>query len=46
MKTYYTETRRGFIRKISIGSTFTALSPMPSLASYSDAKEKKKLKNG
>ena len=46
MKTYYTETRRGFIRKISIGSTFAALGALPALASYSDAKEKKRLKNG
>jgi sugar phosphate isomerase/epimerase len=45
MKNYNTETRRGFIRKISIGSTFAALGAVPALASYSDTKEKKKSKN-
>jgi sugar phosphate isomerase/epimerase len=46
MKNYNTETRRGFIRKIGIGSTFAAMGAIPALASYSDAKEKKKSKNG
>ncbi len=46
MKNYNTETRRGFIRKIGIGSTFAAIGAIPALASYSDAKEKKKSKNG
>ena len=46
MKNYNTETRRGFIRKIGIGGTFAALGTMPALASFSDAKEKKKSKSG
>jgi len=46
MKNHNTETRRGFIRKIGIGGTFAALGTMPVLASFSDAKEKKKSKSG
>lgn len=46
MKNFNTETRRDFIRKIGIGSAFTALSTIPALASYSDAKKKKKSKDG
>jgi sugar phosphate isomerase/epimerase len=46
MKNHSTETRRGFIRKIGIGSAFAALGTMPSLASLSNAKGKKKSKNG
>jgi len=46
MKNQNTETRRGFIRKIGIGGTFAALGTMPVLASFSDAKEKKKSKSG
>jgi sugar phosphate isomerase/epimerase len=45
MKDYNTETRRGFIKKISIGSAFAALSTTPVLASYSDAKQRKKSKS-
>ncbi len=41
MKNYNTETRRGFIKKIGIGSALAAVGPMTALASESDAKQKK-----
>lgn len=41
MKNYNTETRRGFIKKIGIGSAFATLVPMTAFASESDAKQKK-----
>jgi sugar phosphate isomerase/epimerase len=44
MENHNKETRRGFIKQISIGSAFAALSTMPVLASYSDSKPKKKSK--
>jgi sugar phosphate isomerase/epimerase len=44
MKEFSSETRRGFIKKISIGTAVAALGTMPVLASYSDAKLKKKSK--
>jgi sugar phosphate isomerase/epimerase len=45
MKNYNNETRRGFVKKISFGSAFAALSTMPVLASYSDVKPRKKSKS-
>lgn len=42
MKNHNKETRRGFIKKVGIGSAFAALGTMPVLASYSDAKLEKK----
>jgi sugar phosphate isomerase/epimerase len=46
MKNYNMDTRRGFIKRVGIGGTLAALGTMPALASFSDAKEKKKSKNG
>ncbi len=46
MKNFNTETRRGFIRKVGIGSTLAAIGAVPALASFSDTREKKKSKIG
>lgn len=40
------DTRRDFIKKVGIGSVFAALVSVPALASYSDARQKKKSKKG
>lgn len=41
MKNYNTEPRRGFIKKIGIGSAFAALGSLTAFASESDVKQKK-----